>query len=75
MPLRERGLGVGIRVVGVVAVAQQAALLEKALDASHRALEHAPDVPRGEVRQRVEDDVLSFFLVNAIKKEHVQMWI
>ena len=68
MPLLERELAVGIRgvVVHVVlASAQQAALLQKALDASHHALEHAPDLTRRQVRQRVEHDVLSVFLVDA----------
>ncbi len=75
MPLLERELAVGIRGVVVhvaVAAAQQAALLQKAL-ASHHALEHAPDLTRRQVRQRVKDDVLSVVLVNAVEKEHVQM--
>ena len=76
MPLLERELAVGIRgvVVHVVlASAQQAALLQKALDASHHALEHAPYLSRRQVRQRVEDDVCAFFLVDPIEKEHVKV--
>ncbi len=78
MPLLERELAVGIRgvVVHVVlAGAQQAALLQKALDASHHALEHAPDLTRRQVRQRVKHDVCAFFLVDPIEKEHVKVWI
>ncbi len=76
--LRERGRSVRIGVVGFrrgVAVAQQPASLEKAPDAQHRALEHAADLTRRKVRQRVKDDVCALFLVHAIEKQHVKVWI
>ena len=52
MALGHRRLGVVVDVVDVgvmLAVTQQAALLQKALDAWHGALEHGPDLPCGEM--------------------------
>ena len=39
------------------------------------ALEHAADLTRRKVRQRVKDDVCALFLVHAIEKQHVKVWI
>jgi hypothetical protein len=77
MAFCEREFGVGLRLVVLAAavlraVAQQATLLQKALDALDDALKYARHLPRRQVRQPVEDDVLSFFLVNAVENEDVK---